>query len=56
MTQLDVVEITDATLIEQLAEMPVGVEVRARVDCGNRALGYVWLGGLFEFLYERVWF
>lgn len=50
------VEITDPALIEQLETMPAGVEVRARVHCGPRAVGYVWFGGLLEFLYERLWF
>lgn len=50
------VEVADRELAEQLDTMPVGVEVRARVHCGPRAVGYVWFGGLLEFLYERLWF
>ncbi|MFO0925504.1 MAG: HlyD family efflux transporter periplasmic adaptor subunit [Gemmataceae bacterium] len=50
------VEIADAELAAQLETLPVGVEVRARVHCGPRAVGYVWFGGLLEFLYERLWF
>lgn len=35
-----------------------GVEVRAKVRCGNRAMGYSLFYGLWEFLYEKVvfWF
>ncbi|MCI0463092.1 MAG: efflux RND transporter periplasmic adaptor subunit [Gemmataceae bacterium] len=50
------VEIADPELAAQLANLPVGLEVRARVDCGPRAVGLVWFGDLIEFLYEHVLF
>jgi biotin carboxyl carrier protein len=50
------VQITDPELVAQLDAMPLGVEVRAKVHCGERSLGYVWFGGLLEFFYEHVWF
>jgi biotin carboxyl carrier protein len=50
------VEITDPELVTQLSRMPVGLEVRARIHCGNRALGYVWFSDLIEFLYEHLLF
>ena len=50
------VEITDPELVAQLSGMPVGLEVRARINCGNRALGYVWFSDLIEFLYEHLLF
>jgi multidrug efflux pump subunit AcrA (membrane-fusion protein) len=50
------VEIVDLDLISQLETMPVGVELRAKVNCGSRPLGYVLLCDLLEFLYEHVWF
>ncbi len=50
------VEITDRDLLTQLEAMPVGVEVRARVNCGRRALGYVWFADLWEFVYEHLLF
>lgn len=50
------VEIRDPALEAQLAQMPVGVEVRAKVHCGQRALGYAWFFGLWEFLHEHLFF
>jgi multidrug efflux pump subunit AcrA (membrane-fusion protein) len=50
------VQITDRDLLTQLDGMPVGVEVRAKVDCGRRPIGYVWFGGLWDYFYEHVLF
>jgi biotin carboxyl carrier protein len=50
------VQIADAELASLLSSMPVGLEVRAKVDCGQRALGQVWFGDLLEFFYEHLWF
>jgi hypothetical protein len=50
------VEVVDEELIAQLAAMPVGLEVRARIHCGSRSLGYVWFGDLLEFFHEHVLF
>jgi multidrug efflux pump subunit AcrA (membrane-fusion protein) len=50
------VEIVDRELLGQLAHMPVGLEVRARIHCGSRSVGYVWFGDLIEFLYEHLLF
>jgi len=50
------VQVADADLLAQLGSLPVGLEVRARVHCGTRALGRVWFGDLLEFVYEHVWF
>ncbi len=50
------VELADADLIERLGGLPVGVEVRAKVHCGKRAVGYVWFHQLWEFFYEHVVF
>lgn len=33
-----------------------GTEVRTRIRCGNRAMGYSLFYGLWEFLFEKVWF
>jgi multidrug resistance efflux pump len=40
----------------QGGNIPVGAEVRAKVRCGNRAIGYVWFYELWEFVFERVLF
>ena len=50
------VELTDPALAELLTSLPVGLDVRARVHCGSRSIGYVWFGGLLEFVYERLLF
>ena len=50
------VSLTDRDLLTQLEGMPVGVEVRAKVNCGARAAGYVWFSDLWEFLYEHLFF
>jgi biotin carboxyl carrier protein len=43
-------------LAGQLGGMPVGVEVRAKVHCGDRSVAYVWFFDLAEFFYEHVLF
>jgi multidrug efflux pump subunit AcrA (membrane-fusion protein) len=48
--------LTDRDLLTQLEGMPVGVEVRAKIDCGRRPVGYVWFADLWEFLCEHVLF
>jgi biotin carboxyl carrier protein len=50
------VEINDPELAAQLSGMPVGLEVRARIHCGSRSLGYVWCSDLIEFVYEHLLF
>jgi multidrug resistance efflux pump len=49
------VELVDITR-QQLDRMPVGAEVRAKVRCGYRSVGYVWFYELWEFLYEHLIF
>jgi multidrug efflux pump subunit AcrA (membrane-fusion protein) len=48
--------ISDPALMPLLAEMPVGVELHAKIDCGRRPLGYVWFYEVWEFLYEHLLF
>jgi biotin carboxyl carrier protein len=50
------VRLTDRDLLTQLDGMPVGVEVRAKIDCGRRPVGYVWFADLWEFVCEHVLF
>jgi biotin carboxyl carrier protein len=50
------VDITDTDLMQQLSELPVGVEVRAKIRCGSRAAGYVWFYELWDFIYEHLLF
>ncbi|QDU98986.1 HlyD family secretion protein [Lignipirellula cremea] len=39
-----------------LPDTPAGATVRARIQCGERSIGYVWLHRLVGFLYSRVLF
>jgi hypothetical protein len=39
-----------------LAEPRPGAEATARVDCGRRSLGYVWLHDLVAFVQSRILF
>jgi multidrug efflux pump subunit AcrA (membrane-fusion protein) len=50
------VRVTDRDLLTQLEGMPVGVEVRAKIDCGRHPVGYVWFADLWEFVCEHVLF
>ncbi len=38
------------------SELKVGADVKAKVLCGQRAIGYVWFHDLFEFVQSRILF
>jgi multidrug efflux pump subunit AcrA (membrane-fusion protein) len=48
--------ITDPDLLSQLDKMPLGVELRVRVNCGPHSIGHVWFHDLWEFVYQRLLF
>ena len=50
------VRIEDDDLIQQMENLPVGLEVRSKVHCGPRSIGAVWFHELWEFFYEHVIF
>jgi biotin carboxyl carrier protein len=50
------VRIVDDELIQQMENMPVGLEVRTKVHCGSRSIGAVWLHEVWEFCYEHLIF
>ena len=50
------VTLTDQALLSQMVHLPVGVEVRARIDCGYAPAGQVWFGEIGDFLYRRFVF
>jgi biotin carboxyl carrier protein len=50
------VRIVDEELIQQIENMPVGLEVRSKVHCGPHSIGAVWFHELWEFFYEHVIF
>ncbi len=37
-------------------ELKVGADVKAKILCGRRAIGYVWFSDLFEFVQSRILF
>jgi multidrug efflux pump subunit AcrA (membrane-fusion protein) len=44
--------------IDDVADLPdrrIGAEVRAKVNCGKRSLGYVLFGDVVEFIQQRFW-
>lgn len=38
------------------SELKVGADVKVKVQCGERAIGYVWFHDLFEFVQSRILF
>jgi hypothetical protein len=40
----------------QLAQLQTGADVRVRIDCGTRSLGYVLLGDVWAFVQSRILF
>jgi multidrug efflux pump subunit AcrA (membrane-fusion protein) len=40
----------------QISERRPGATIIAHIDCGRRALGYVWFHGLLDALRARLWF
>ena len=49
------VELDPNDLPPEVVRRP-GAEVRARIECGKRAVGYVWFHQLIEFFYARIVF
>jgi hypothetical protein len=37
-------------------QLKVGADVKAKINCGRRAIGYVWFSDLFEFVQSRILF
>ena len=46
----------DATNLPPEVVRRPGAEVRGRIECGKRAVGYVWFHQLIEFVYARIVF
>ncbi len=51
-----IVQVSDEALLPQLEDLPVGVEVRAKIHCGSRSAGYVWFYEFWDFVYEHILF
>jgi hypothetical protein len=39
----------------QIPNLRIGAEVRAKISCGKRSLGYVLFGDVIEFIRQRLW-
>ena len=39
----------------QIQDKRIGAEVRAKISCGKRSLGYVLFGDVIEFIRQRLW-
>lgn len=50
-----VFEVLATTDRRQLPDLRVGAEVRAKIQCGQRSLGYVLFGDVIEFVRQRLW-
>ncbi len=50
-----VFEVFASTDASKLPNLRIGAEVRGKVHCGKRSLGYVLFGDVIEFLRQRLW-
>ena len=41
--------------VEELPERRIGAEVRAKINCGKKSLGYVLFGDVIEFVRKYFW-
>ena len=51
----NVVEMYVSIDSENLADRRIGAEVRAKIDCGQRSLGFVLFGDVIEFIQKYFW-
>jgi len=50
-----VFEVVASTDASRLPNRRIGAEVRAKIHCGRRSLGYVLFGDVIEFIRQRFW-
>ena len=53
--QSNIFECTVAMDVAQIPDRAIGAEVRAKISCGKRSLGYVLFGDVVEFIRQRLW-
>ena len=53
--QTNVFPVHVSTDARQIPNLRIGAEVRAKIDCGQRSLGYVLFGDVVEFIRLRLW-
>jgi hypothetical protein len=50
-----VVDVFVAADAAEIGPLRIGADAVARIDCGNRSLGYVLFGDAVEFIQRRLW-
>jgi len=53
--QTNIFEIFVSTDKTKIPNLRIGAEVRAKINCGKRSLGYVLFGDVIEFIRQRLW-
>jgi hypothetical protein len=53
--QSNIFECFVSTDASQIPNKRIGAEVRAKISCGKRSLGYVLFGDVIEFIRQRLW-
>ena len=46
---------TDFSVRSVESDQVIGAEVRSKISCGKRSLGYVLFGDVIEFVRQRLW-
>jgi hypothetical protein len=53
--QSNIFECFVSTDADKIPNRRIGAEVRAKINCGKRSLGYVLFGDVIEFIRQRLW-
>ncbi|HET6327372.1 MAG TPA: GAF domain-containing protein [Planctomycetaceae bacterium] len=53
--QSNIFEMHASTDVSKIPDLWIGAEVRAKIDCGPRSLGYVLFGDVVEFIRQKLW-
>jgi hypothetical protein len=53
--QSTIYEMHASTDASKIPDLWIGAEVRAKINCGPRSLGYVLFGDVVEFIRQKLW-
>ncbi len=53
--QSNIFEMHASTDVSKIPDLWIGAEVRAKINCGPRSLGYVLFGDVVEFIRQKLW-
>jgi len=53
--QSNIFEMHASTDASKIPDLWIGAEVRAKINCGKRSLGYVLFGDVVEFIRQKLW-